>query len=43
VKAAMVRVLVVLGAATGLLAAYAGPALALVGQHEQHCEPLVRR
>jgi len=42
-KAAMVRVLVVLGAATGLLAAYAGPALALTDPHGQHCEPLVRR
>jgi hypothetical protein len=42
-KAAMVRVLVVLGAATGLLAAYAGPAYALTGETMQHCEPLVRR
>jgi hypothetical protein len=42
-KAAMVRVLVVLGAVVGLLAAYAGPALALTGGSCQHCEPLVRR
>jgi hypothetical protein len=39
----LLRLVTVLAGVLGLLAAYAGPALALVGEDNQHCEPLVRR
>jgi hypothetical protein len=39
----LLRLVTMLTGVLGLLAAYAGPALALSDPHGQHCEPLVRR
>jgi len=39
----LLRLVTMLAGVLGLLALYAAPAMALAGEHEQHCEPLVRR
>jgi hypothetical protein len=39
----LLRPVTMLAGVLGLLALYAEPAMALVHQPEQHCEPLVRR